>query len=363
MKNKFLRPVLATTLISLLLVAFNVGASGGYKISSAVLPSGTTGQILYYASNGTNVTATSSMLIGTDGTVTFAAGIVAPQVIIEGIASSTYFRVSSGDASNLSLAFGDGDTGFFENTDDTLIVSIGGVSTYLFNSSRMGATNVGEPVLLNEITSAANPNIIPNLNDIDTGVGAAADDQLSLIAGGVEGIRISEDTTIDVKVNGTLTANNNTWLRGLDFAGTGYVNMFKVNASNEIELGGVLTNLGTYTFEADSGAVTAMNMPVSATPSAGTAQSFSHSIDSNPLFTVYAEADGAGGIQNQGIGIGTTTPGALLDVYNTATSTLMISSDSATQGACIKLRDSDGAGWSYCVILNGTLSCGTDSCE
>ena len=36
----------------------------------------------------------------------------------------------------------------------------------------------------------------PHSQDLNTGLGHAGDDQLSLIAGGVEGMRIVEDTTI-----------------------------------------------------------------------------------------------------------------------------------------------------------------------
>jgi hypothetical protein len=203
------------------------------------------------------------------------------------------------DATTPTLAFGDGDTGFYESVDDNLIIAIGGTAGFQFPSSAnfQGITD-GSASLRNG-ASGATVTTYTFRGDADTGIGSAAADQLSLIAGGVEGMRITEDTTIDVKVNGTLTANNNTWMRSLDSAGTGYVNMFKVNASDEIELGAALTNLGTYTFEADSGAVTAINMPVSATPTAGTEQSLSFSLDSTPILTVYAEADGAGSIQNQ----------------------------------------------------------------
>lgn len=65
------------------------------------------------------------------------------------------------------------------------------------------------------------------------------------------------------------------------------------------------------------------------------------------------------------IGIGTSTPEANLQVYggDSATSTLEVGGSMSSNGACIKLRDSDGAGWSYCTILDGTLSCSQTSCE
>jgi len=110
-----------------------------------------------------------------------------------------------------------------------------------------------------------------------------------------------------------LTIANDEWISAKDSAGTGHVNMFKVNTSNEIEVGGTL-NIGTIGLAEDSGVVTLVNMPVSSTPSQGTEESYSFAIDSEPILKVYSEADGTGGIQNKRIGINTTSPAAALDI-------------------------------------------------
>lgn len=73
--------------------------------------------------------------------------------------------------------------------------------------------------------------------------------------------------------------------------------------------------LGNMNFEADSGVVTWIDMPVTAASAAGTKQSYTAGINGNPLLTVYSESDGLGGIQNSGVGIGTSTPLARLDVW------------------------------------------------
>lgn len=64
-------------------------------------------------------------------------------------------------------------------------------------------------------------------------------------------------------------------------------------------------------------------------------------------------------------GIGTSTPESILHVYeNNATSTVTVGGvDASTKGACLKLRDSDGLGWTYCTTLDGSLSCSVTSCE
>ena len=61
---------------------------------------------------------------------------------------------------------------------------------------------------------------------------------------------------------------------------------------------GVPIELGNIEIAEDSGAVTLVNMPVSATPTIGTEESYSFQIDDTDILKVYAEADSAGGIQN-----------------------------------------------------------------
>ena len=64
------------------------------------------------------------------------------------------------------------------------------------------------------------------------------------------------------------------------------------------------------------------------------------------------------------VGIGTTSPATLLHVSkDSATTTVIIGNESGSSRACLKLRDSDDAGWSYCTILDGTMNCATTSCE
>jgi len=60
------------------------------------------------------------------------------------------------------------------------------------------------------------------------------------------------------------------------------------------------------------------------------------------------------------IGFGTTTPDSFFQITaeaNNSTSTLIIGSGNSK--ACLKLRDSDKAGWTYCDVLDGSLNCTT----
>lgn len=62
------------------------------------------------------------------------------------------------------------------------------------------------------------------------------------------------------------------------------------------------------------------------------------------------------------IGVGTTSPATLMDLYTTATSTMTIDSNSTSKGGCIRLKDFDGSGYTYIVGANGTLTASTNSC-
>ena len=95
------------------------------------------------------------------------------------------------DAAKPTLAFGDGDSGFYEATDDQLYLSLGGGVTYVINNSYI-YTAIGGAALKNILASATVPSFVPTVSDEDTGIGSAATDALSLIAGGVEGHRITE---------------------------------------------------------------------------------------------------------------------------------------------------------------------------
>jgi len=119
------------------------------------------------------------------------------------------------------------------------------------------------------------------------------------------------DASGSIKSLGGLGLENSVWFISEDNAGTGEVNIIRVNTSDEIELGGTLLS-GPIEFEEDSGEITAMNMPVTSAPSASATMSMAHSIGSTPILTVKAQADGIGGtyremvVFNKGVAYNTT---------------------------------------------------------
>lgn len=95
-------------------------------------------------------------------------------------------------AANPSLAFGDGDSGFFESVDDRLVVSTVGLARFAWSGNVFGANQGAGPAMLNEDASSTNPTLVPNQADDDTGIGRDTVDGLAFIAGGVSCMRVRE---------------------------------------------------------------------------------------------------------------------------------------------------------------------------
>ncbi len=111
-----------------------------------------------------------------------------------------------------SLSFGNGNTGIYESADNTLIFSSNGSGNLSYVGTKLGATNNDRAAMFLGPSGATAAGFRPGgSNDGDTGVGTAGADQLSLIAGGLEGIRVSEaagaiitDLTGEVRINGQI---------------------------------------------------------------------------------------------------------------------------------------------------------------
>lgn len=63
------------------------------------------------------------------------------------------------------------------------------------------------------------------------------------------------------------------------------------------------------------------------------------------------------------LGVGTTSPSSLFQTFSTATSTISLDSNSASQGSCIEMKDSDGVGYTYITANDGVLTASTVSCK
>ncbi len=132
------------------------------------------------------------------------------------VVGAEQFIVSPGFVENNpalpALAFGNGDTGFFESVDNTLQVSVGGVASFQWAGTIFRANTGLGAAMQNESASATNPTLIPSVQDQDSGIGSNAVDQVSIIGGGVELARFVEAVGIEQVL---ILNNDNTGLPDL----------------------------------------------------------------------------------------------------------------------------------------------------
>ena len=138
------------------------------------------------------------------------------------------------------LSFGDGDTGLYENADDSLVVKVSNISKLIFNTEGLIGVNAAGPAFLNQATTATNPTLVTNRADTDTGIGSSGADALSLIAGAIECLRVEEGA------NGT--AGTHILIKNLTTAPTG----------NPTDGGYLYVEAGALKYKGSSGTVTTL---------------------------------------------------------------------------------------------------------
>ena len=181
-----------------------IGGSKKMDLSTTILSGSTTGK---FGIKVTGVASATNPVIlpvstddntgigsaGVDQLSLIAGGVEGLRIDTSAFGGNTRVIVSPGDVGvSTGLYFGDGDTGFYESVDDTFYFQSAGATKWLFGGNIQGYAS-DSPAIMG---SSANPNIVPNKNDLNTGIGQPAkrQDILSLIAGGVEGLRI--DTSV-----------------------------------------------------------------------------------------------------------------------------------------------------------------------
>lgn len=118
----------------------------------------------------------------TTATSTFAGGLSIGSTLV-------------GNATFPTLAFGDTDTGFYENADDSLQITIAGTQEISFGTQTIDSVNSdGFRIYHSRGASGTSP-IYTFGDDSDTGLNSGAADRLSLIAGGTELLRLNETGT------------------------------------------------------------------------------------------------------------------------------------------------------------------------
>ncbi len=128
----------------------------------------------------------------TDGNITYVNDVI----IIEVVSGSGKPRIVlplHDDPVTPTFGFGFGGFGFYANADNSIGISILGARYWTIDASYIsgGSSN---PALRRVTSSAIISGLLPTKGDVDTGVGHAAEDQLSLIAGAIEALRLTETT-------------------------------------------------------------------------------------------------------------------------------------------------------------------------
>lgn len=142
--------------------------------------------------------------------------------------TATSINLGQGTLSDLSLNFGDGDTGFYEIGDDTLSIAVVGVEQVRVDASKISGTSTGNFRISHSASSATVP-AYNFVGDDDTGIGRAGANQLSLISGGVEIIRIDGS---GFKANGSVTFSSMTTIFG-DYSAINNMNQILCDATAE----------------------------------------------------------------------------------------------------------------------------------
>ncbi|KKL14256.1 hypothetical protein LCGC14_2517530, partial [marine sediment metagenome] len=154
---------------------------GTYWVASVVVDTSVT--LDRNASSGGAISAASVTYINDPLIIESGSGSGEPRIILP----------LQTDAATPTLAYGDGDSGIYENTDDNLRIAIAGSERWDIGASTMGSAAANAAGINYTASSSTAPGLLPNHDDdMDTGTGRAAADALSLIAGGVEAQRLTE---------------------------------------------------------------------------------------------------------------------------------------------------------------------------
>jgi len=124
-----------------------------------------------------------------------AGGVEMLRLVETGVATTDQIIIGPagviGSAAAPTLAFGDGDTGFYENADDTIYISTAGTARWGITSGAFASLVANGPQIRNILPTATVPNFNPRGSaDPNTGIGSPANNQLSLITNAVEANRI-----------------------------------------------------------------------------------------------------------------------------------------------------------------------------
>ena len=125
-------------------------------------------------------------------------------------------------------------TGFFRPAADQIAITLAGVKKWTVSFNQIAGATAEGPQVSNLTPSDTVPTLIPRRSDANTGIGSFGADALSLIAGGVEAMRVlpgSLEVAGDVTMQAGLTGSLQKTAGGLSYLAAGD-NVTVTSASN-----------------------------------------------------------------------------------------------------------------------------------
>jgi len=147
-----------------------IGTTSPYAKLSIEQGVGGTGDLFAIASSSNGTATTTHFVVDSLGNVGVGTDSPTTALTVEGqitVDPSGNFGATTG------IMFGDGNTGFYEVSDNALNVLIANSAIWTFQSNLFGASAVSGPWLLTGTFSATAPTVAPQGADPNTGVGAA----------------------------------------------------------------------------------------------------------------------------------------------------------------------------------------------
>jgi hypothetical protein len=133
------------------------------------------------------------MFLTAPGSLSLAANGVEVARVISG--TEEQFAVARSGSSSVPdlTSLADDDTGFWWDSLNETAWMGGGSRSWWFSTAKFYSNFSNGPGLMNEVATRTNPTLVPDHSDPNTGIGhGPSSDEMSLIAGGLEALRISE---------------------------------------------------------------------------------------------------------------------------------------------------------------------------
>lgn len=110
-----------------------------------------------------------------------------------------------------TIKFGDGDSGIYESADDVISFAIAGANSFDVYTDGIRFALTTAPIIRSSAATGTSPTLCPGRNDQDTGIGREAADNLALICGGIQAVRVEDPADL-------AATETSLWLYDLDGA-------------------------------------------------------------------------------------------------------------------------------------------------